>query len=208
VTGTNPANGTTGVATNTAITITFDRSADFDSSAFTIDCGAAQVFNTDGFGTDTAILTPSASLPTSAICTVTVDANICLDCGMWMTADYVFTFSTAAVATDNAPTVTNTSPMDTFTIATVDDNIIVTFTEPVNVDEVTFQSFTIDCGTGPLAHAVSGTTTAAITLDPAASLPSGATCTVTVVAANVTDVDVIDPPDTMTANYVFSFTTP
>ena len=42
---------------------------------------------------------------------------------------------------------------------------------------------------------------------PGRDFASGETCTVTVVAANVTDQDTNDPPDTMTANHVFGFTT-
>src|SRR5206468_515378 len=45
------------------------------------------------------------------------------------------------------------------------------------------------------------------TLTPSSNLPQGTTCTATVVASQVTDVDSADPPDTMAANYVTSFTT-
>jgi hypothetical protein len=43
------------------------------------------------------------------------------------------------------------------------------------------------------------------TLNPDADFVLGETCTVAVVAANVADVDINDPPDNMAANYVFSF---
>jgi hypothetical protein len=49
--------------------------------------------------------------------------------------------------------------------------------------------------------------TNSFTLDPTTDLPFGTTCTVTVVASKVTDVDAGDPPDNMAANFVFSFTT-
>ena len=44
------------------------------------------------------------------------------------------------------------------------------------------------------------------TLNPNADFASAETCTATVFAAQVTDVDANDPPDNMAANYVFSFT--
>ena len=47
-----------------------------------------------------------------------------------------------------------------------------------------------------------------LTIDPDADFASSETCTVTVVAANVTDQDTADPPDTMAADHVFDFTTP
>ena len=45
------------------------------------------------------------------------------------------------------------------------------------------------------------------TLDPDVDFASGETCTVTVLASQVTDQDADDPPDAMAANFVFSFTT-
>ena len=65
-----------------------------------------------------------------------------------------------------------------------------------------------------LVPAASGTHTAVasggptiFTLVPDSNFANGETCTVTVVAANVSDQDTADPPDTMAADYVFSFTT-
>src|SRR5205085_460366 len=40
-----------------------------------------------------------------------------------------------------------------------------------------------------------------------AGIPAGTTCTGTVLAANVTDTDLNDPPNNMAANFVWSFTT-
>ena len=53
---------------------------------------------------------------------------------------------------------------------------------------------------------MSGSGTSAVALDPTTSLPEGTICTVTVIAAEISGTDVIDPPDNMAANYVFSFT--
>ena len=50
-----------------------------------------------------------------------------------------------------------------------------------------------------------GTTT--YTLDPDTDFAVGETCTVTVDDQGVTDVDTVDPPDTMAADLTFSFTT-
>ena len=45
------------------------------------------------------------------------------------------------------------------------------------------------------------------TLDPDADFAANESCTVTVLAADVTDQDTDDPPDTMAPNYVFTFQT-
>ena len=68
-------------------------------------------------------------------------------------------------------------------------------------------SFSISCATsGAHAFALSGAD-AAYTLDPATDFAVGETCTVTVDDQGVSDTDADDPPDTMAADRVFSFTT-
>src|SRR5207249_7977966 len=59
----------------------------------------------------------------------------------------------------------------------------------------------------PESFAPSGSPGSTITLDPTSDLPAGTICTVTVIANQISDVDAVDPPDNMAANYVFSFTT-
>ena len=68
-------------------------------------------------------------------------------------------------------------------------------------------SFSISCATsGAHAFALSGAD-AAYTLDPVTDFAVGETCTVTVDDQGVSDADADDPPDTMAADRVFSFTT-
>ena len=77
-----------------------------------------------------------------------------------------------------------------------------TFSEPVFVSQ---SSFTLTCTTSG-AHPVSvedGTTT--YTLNPTTDFTANETCTLTVIAENVSDVDSIDPPDTMAANHTTTF---
>ena len=57
---------------------------------------------------------------------------------------------------------------------------------------------------GAHAAAQSGGATT-FTLDPTSDFTAGERCTVTVFAAQVTDVDVVDPPDNMAADFSFSF---
>src|SRR5207249_2363045 len=105
---------------------------------------------------------------------------------------------------DAAPFVSSTSPANGATHVAVNANIVVNFSEPVTV---TGSSFTISCDGNPQTFSVSGDGTSTITVDPDSDLPSTANCTVTAVAANISDVDTGDPPDHPAANYVFSFTT-
>jgi hypothetical protein len=82
--------------------------------------------------------------------------------------------------------------------------ITVVFSEPVSVSTATFS---ISCTTsGAHTFSLSGSSTT-YTLDPAVDFAAGESCTVTVDDQGVTDVDTDDPPDTMTADRVVSFTT-
>lgn len=105
---------------------------------------------------------------------------------------------------DAAPTVSSTTPASNATNVAVDANVAINFSEPVNV---TTNSFSISCASsGAHTFALTGSS-AAYTLNPDTNFSNNETCTVTVIANQVTDVDTIDPPDNMAANYVFSFTT-
>ena len=111
---------------------------------------------------------------------------------------------TNACDLDVAPAITATSPVDGASGVALDSNITVTFSEAVDVSA---GWFSIDCATshGHSALASGGPTT--FTIDPDANFASNESCTVTVFAASVADQDTNDPPNTMTANYLFGFQT-
>ncbi|HJU55501.1 MAG TPA: Ig-like domain-containing protein, partial [Pyrinomonadaceae bacterium] len=112
--------------------------------------------------------------------------------------------ATATFNVDAAPTVTMTTPADNALGVDPTSNITVTFSEPVNV---TGTWFTISCTTsGAHTATVSGGPTT-FTLNPDTDFVGNETCTVTIVAAQVTDQDSNDPPDQMAADYVFDFQT-
>jgi uncharacterized repeat protein (TIGR01451 family) len=210
VSSTVPTNGATTVATNTNITINFSEPVTASTSSFTIECpnpGNLQAFTVSGSGTSTITLDPAADLPVGTICTVTVIANQISDTDANdppdnMVANFVFSFTT-----DSPPSVSTTTPTNGATGVAANTNVTINFSEAVSA---TTSSFTIECPTpGNLqAYAVSGSGTSTITLNPTADLPPGTICTVTVIANQVSDTDAGDPPDNMTANYVFSFSVP
>ncbi|HEY1011860.1 MAG TPA: Ig-like domain-containing protein, partial [Herpetosiphonaceae bacterium] len=206
VVSTTPVSGATGVAGNAAIQITFSEPVVASPSAFLLECpaGTTRTYNRSGTGA-TYVLTPTAALPAGATCRVTVfaaqvtdvDAN---DPPDNMPADYVFSFTI-----DEAPRVISTVPVSNAAGLPLTGTVRITFSEPVNAP---LSAFAVECPAGtPRAFAVSGSGTASVTLTPSAPLPEGVTCRVTVVGANITDVDAADPPDQMAGNYVFSFST-
>ncbi len=106
-------------------------------------------------------------------------------------------------ATDAAPTVASTFPANGSTTFPIGSNLSVTFSEPVNV---TSNWFTLICSTsGNVAASFSGGSTT-FTLDPGVTLAGGETCTLTVLANQVSDVDANDPPDNMVVNFTVGFT--
>jgi predicted extracellular nuclease len=105
---------------------------------------------------------------------------------------------------DQPPSVTSTIPASAAVGAAVDANITINFSEPVNVAE---GWYSISCATSGSHTAAASGSSQSFTLNPVSDFATNETCTVTVLAANVTDQDTVDPPDTMSGDYVWSFTT-
>jgi predicted extracellular nuclease len=104
---------------------------------------------------------------------------------------------------DLAPTVDATTPADGATGVPATTTISLTFSEPVAVGDGWYD---IACTTsGAVTATVSGGPTT-WTLDPNVVLVDDESCTVTIAATLVTDVDVDDPPNEMAADHVFNFT--
>ena len=105
-------------------------------------------------------------------------------------------------ATEAAPTVATSLPVNGATDFPVGGNLTVTFSEPV---DVTGDWFNLNCSSsGNVTAMVTGGPTV-FTLDPSVTLVHQDSCTLTVLAAQVSDQDVLDPPDNMAANHTVGF---
>jgi len=103
---------------------------------------------------------------------------------------------------ERAPAVSSTTPANGATNVPSGSDLAVTFTEPVFANS---SSFLVTCATtGEHALGITGGPTF-YNLDPHTDLPADQSCTLTVVATNVTDVDGDDPPDQMAADHSVSF---
>jgi endonuclease G len=108
------------------------------------------------------------------------------------------------VPVEPAPTVINTIPANGGSNVLISSPISINFSESVHASG----AFSIQCPTGnSVAFIPSGSPATSFTLSTMGTLPYGTLCTVTVVADQVSDEDVVDPADKMAANYVFTFTT-
>jgi uncharacterized protein len=105
-----------------------------------------------------------------------------------------------------APAVTATTPVSGAINVAVGTSITVTFSEPVNVSA---GAITVECPPGSVvgsnAGALTNVTTATVT--PASDLPFGTTCQITAAASGISDVDVVDPPDSLASDFSSGFTT-
>ncbi len=106
---------------------------------------------------------------------------------------------------DSAPIVSSVTPANGAVNVTFDTNINVAFSEGVNLAD---GWYSLSCTLSGVKTAVVSGGPAAYTIDPDADFVAGETCTFTVLAAYVTDVDADDPPDSMVDDYSVSFTTP
>jgi predicted extracellular nuclease len=104
---------------------------------------------------------------------------------------------------ESAPSVTGTTPSNGATGVPRDASITINFSEQVNVSG---NWYAISCGTSGSHAATQSGGQRSYTLDPDADFAFSETCTVTVYATQVSDVDLLDPPDNMTSDYSFSFT--
>ncbi|HCK65085.1 MAG TPA: hypothetical protein DHW49_02365 [Anaerolineae bacterium] len=106
-------------------------------------------------------------------------------------------------AEDAAPEVDSTYPVDNATDFPIGANLQVNFSEAVNTDGTWFD----------LSCSVSGSNLTAVvsggpqnfTIDPDVTLVGGETCTLTIIASQITDVDENDPPDNMVLDFTVDF---
>lgn len=176
-------------------------------------CSSAQLaLIKDLIGWDGANFYETAAAPTTSNST----ANLRLGNGCTETDNNASDFASGAptprntasplnpcTAPDAAPEVVGTFPVDGATDFPINANLSVTFSEPV---DVTPSWFTLICSTsGTVSTSFSGGPTT-FALDPSVSLTHGETCTLTVLANQVSDQDGFDPPDNMVMNFTVGFT--
>jgi hypothetical protein len=85
-------------------------------------------------------------------------------------------------------------------------SIYVNFSEAVTAPSAAV--FNLECPVGwPIGFYFIGSGSTVFTIVPTGNLPAGTTCTVTVYASEVSDADLIDPPDSPATDYSFTFQT-
>jgi predicted extracellular nuclease len=107
------------------------------------------------------------------------------------------------VVTDAAPSVQAVTPLNGAIDVPLDSSVVVAFDEPVDLST---GAVDVTCAGQPVSGTRSGGPTT-WTFDPEADLPFDATCSVDIAVNDVTDADLIDPPNEMVTDFASSFTT-
>ena len=192
VTGVSPTDGALDVAVVSPVTVTFSEVVTFAESAFDLVCAGTSVpFSVAGSNSTTATLTPDDPLPPAALCGLTVTAAGIHDVDAGdppdtMPADVTSAFTTA----DEAPSVVSTSPADGATDVSAATAVSVTFSEPVTTAA---GAFTLVCDSTDVPVTFDDGPALTIAVNHADALPKGVSCTLTAVAAHISDVDGVDP---------------
>jgi hypothetical protein len=203
VSSTVPADLATGVAVNSAFSVTFSEAmlpSSITSATFTAVGALSAVVGVVTYSGETATFTPSANLANSTLYTATVTVGATDLAGNALAVNKVWTFTTSALADTNAPTVSSTVPADLATDVAINSAISATFSEAMLVSSITDVTFTAT-GTPAITGVVtySGNTA---TFTPSANLASGTlyTATVTTGAKDLAS-------NALAANKVWTFTT-
>ncbi|HSF98930.1 MAG TPA: Ig-like domain-containing protein, partial [Ornithinibacter sp.] len=200
-----PAAGATQVATNVAVDLTFSEAVTASAGAFAFSCAATPVpFALSGSPGTVLTLTPTSPLPEGASCSVTVTGGAVSDVDTLDPPDVMATSPVVTFTTDAAPMLLSSTPADGATDVAVGADIVLTFSEPVNVPAVALD---LMCAASPVAFTVVDSGTATVTVNPASDLPAATDCLLTLTGSLVTDSDGGDPPDTLVGNPSRGFTT-
>ncbi len=201
-----PVNGQTAVPVNRILHVAFSEAMDpltITAANFTLTGpGATVVSGTVAPVGTSATFTPATTLANSTLYTATIKTGVKDLAGNALASDYVFTFTTGAVADTTKPTVKVTSPTNTAVAVPINRKVTVGFSEVMDPLSITTASFTL---TGPGVTPVTGTvapvgTSAVFT--PASNLANSTlyTGTITTGAKDLAG-------NAMASNFVFTFTT-
>jgi hypothetical protein len=185
VTGANPATGATGVATNTAITVTFSEPmtvATVTNANFTLKNVTTTVAGTVTYSGTTATFAPSSPLANSTLYVASVSKAVTDLAGNAIASPYTWSFTTGVAADTTPPTVFSTSPTNGTTDVPVNSAVTATFSENMNALSITAANFALKNGSTGVDGAVTYNNKIA-TFTPTGALDNGTAYTATITTA-------------------------
>ena len=212
IVSTTPVQGAIGVPLNATISATFSEAmnpATINAASFTLaGPGGAAVTGTIAYVTagSVATFTPTLNLPpnTTFTATITTGAQDQEDPANSLTANHLWTFTTAAAPDTTPLTVISTIPVNRATGVAINQVVSPTFSEPMNPDTVNASTFTV---IGPGGDAIIGVVTYAVSGSVAKFTPSTLLAYNTTYTATVTTGATDLAGNALVSNYVWAFTT-
>ncbi|MBV6518232.1 MAG: hypothetical protein DCC43_07945 [Candidatus Brocadia sp.] len=204
VSSTSPARDATGVALNSAITVTFNEAMNastINTSTFTVSNGVSDIEGTVSYRGETATFTPSSNLTYATSYTARITGGVRDAGGNALTGNYSWSFIAGAPDT-TAPAVNSTRPVSTATTVAVNSAITVIFSEVMDAATINASTFTVR--NESTSSEISGTVSYSgviATFTPSSSLAYATpyTATITTGARDAAG-------NAMAANYAWSFT--
>lgn len=144
VTATNPVNQATDVALNTSLSTTFNVEMDpasINTSTFTLKQGTTNVAGAASYSGMTASFAPAEDLAPNTLYTATLSKSATNMSGKGSGSDYVWTFTTGALADIVLPVVSAMNPADNQTGVALNQSIVIEFSEAM--DKTTINSSTV-----------------------------------------------------------------
>jgi uncharacterized protein (TIGR03437 family) len=205
VISTAPANGASGVPTTNSLSAAFSEAVNpltINTTTFTVVQGGSAVAGTVSYSGVTAVFTPLVGLANNAIYTATIGTGVVDLSGNALAANYVWSFTTAAVVPPPIlPFVTSTSPGNNAVAVTTTANVVANFNEPMNPLTISTTTFTLHQGATLIPGAVTYVNSSA-TFRPTANLAPNTLYTATI-AGSVGDLS----GNVLGSQYGWSFTT-
>ncbi|HME56504.1 MAG TPA: ice-binding family protein [Candidatus Lokiarchaeia archaeon] len=204
VSSTIPANVATGVAVNSAMAAIFSEAMDpltINTTTFTLKQGATPVSGVVTYSVVTAVFTPASNLSAGTPYTATITTGAKDLAGNALAVNYVWTFTTSAVADTTPPTVSSTVPANSTTGVAINSAMAAIFSEAMDPLTINTMTFTLKQG----VTLVSGTVTyvgVTATFTPASNLASSTPYTA-MITTGATDL----AGNALAVNYMWTFTT-
>jgi hypothetical protein len=204
VSSTTPSEGETQVSTDSALVVTFTEAMDpltITTFTLTLLTGTEPVEGTVNLLGSTATFVPTDALLDDTVYVATVEQSVRDLAGNDLTADYVWSFTTAAFVDDIAPQVSFATPVPDSTDAMVNTVITATFTEVMTASGFGTTTFIVLEGITPVAGSVTYVGSTA-TFTPASDLGEQTEFTARI-ESDVTDL----AGNPMVEDFVWSFST-
>ena len=184
VTSTNPAIGATAVPINRKVTAAFSKPMDpvtITAVTFTLASGTTNVTGvvTYNAASNIATFAPAANFAANTAFTATITTGTKDLAGNSLASNFVWAFTTSAVADTTAPTVSSTNPASAATGVALNQKIAATFSKAMDSSTITTTTFTLKQGTTAVAGTVTYAGTTA-TFTPTANLAASTAYTATI----------------------------